>query len=279
MTLPDPGLPMLMLNHPSERPDDSDAFGLVHAIGLLPEEEAELAAVQALVLGQRRALVLAQNTDWGRRVAGAFTETFELGGGQVLSKADYSASQVDHSSLLETLLELDRSAQRAARIARTLGEEVEAEPQRRTDADFIFLAARAEDGLLIRPQLRFFGAGDVPIMAISQILPGAPDPRRDEDLEGIVLPLPPWFIDGTPAGEQRRRAERLYSALDNPTLSRLHALGHDALSLTPWLDLMRRDPELYLAGLSGRLRLPENGRVERDLPFIRLVNGRAVPLQ
>jgi uncharacterized protein len=279
LTLPDPGLPMLMLNHPSEQNDNGDRFGTIHAIGLLPEEEAELAAVQALVLGQKRALVLAQDSDWGRRVAGAFTRTFELGGGRVLASADYPAGQVDHSALLEVMLELDRSGQRAARLGRVLGQEIESEPQRRTDADVVFLAARAEDGLQIRPQLRFFGAGDIPLLATSQIVAGVPDPRRAEDLDGIVLPLAPWFIEGTTAAVQRQRAERLYPALDNPTLSRLHALGFDALSLVPWLDLMRRDPVLYLAGLSGRLRLPGGPLVERDLPFVRLVDGRAVPLE
>lgn len=279
MALPDPALPMLMLNHPSEILSAAESRDAIHAIGLLPEEEAELAAVQALVQGHQRALVLAQETDWGRRVAAAFTETFELGGGQVLANAEYSTRAVDHSALLEVMLELDRSSQRTSRLAQVLNQEVEGEPQRRSDADMIFLAARNDDAPQIRPQLRFFGAGDLPLLATSQIIAGAPDPRRDEDLDGILLPLAPWFIDSSPAGEQRLRAERLYANLSNPNLSRLHALGFDAMALVPWLDLMRRDPDLYLAGLSGRLRLPQGQLVERDLPFIRLVDGRAVPLQ
>lgn len=279
MALPDPALPMLMLNHPSELLTDAESHDGVHAIGLLPEEEAELAAVQALVSGHQRALVLAQETDWGRRVAAAFTETFELGGGQVLASSEYSTRNVDHSALLEVMLELDRSSQRASRLGRVLNQDVESEPQRRSDADMIFLAARNDDAPQIRPQLRFFGAGDMPLLATSQVVAGAPDPRRDEDLDGILLPLAPWFIDSTPAGDQRRRAERLYQDLNNPNLSRLHALGFDALALVPWLDLMRQDPDLYLAGLSGRLRLPQGHLVERDLPFIRLVDGRAVPVQ
>ncbi|MFU8833185.1 MAG: penicillin-binding protein activator, partial [Wenzhouxiangella sp.] len=279
LTLPDPALPVLMLNHPSDPASFDGVAGPIHAIGLLPEEEAELAAVHALVQGHARALVLYQDSDWGRRVAPAFANTFELGGGQVIGRGAYPAGQVDHSALLESLLQLDQSAQRARRLSQVLNRTVESEPHRRTDVDLIFLGSRAEDGRQVRPQLRFFGAGDVPVLATSQIVAGRPDPRRDEDLDGIVLPLSPWFLDHTPQGQQRRQAERVYSHLDNPALSRLHALGFDAMALIPWLDLMRNDPDLYLAGLSGRLRLPEGRIMERDLPFVRLVNGRAVPVQ
>ncbi|MCC5863935.1 MAG: penicillin-binding protein activator [Wenzhouxiangella sp.] len=272
--LPDPGLPILLLNHPDG--DQTLAPGSsLHAFGLLPEDDAELAAAHALVAGHQRALVLHQNSDWGRRVATAFGHWFELGGGEVLATAEYSTRQVDHSALLEVILELDRSEQRIARLARLLNQPLESEAQRRTDVDVIFLAARPEDGRQIRPQLRFFGAGDIPVLSTSQIIAGAPDARRDEDIEGVVLPLPPWFIDASAQGQQRLQAARLFPHLDNPNLARLHALGADAMALTPWLDLMRADPALYLAGLTGRLRLTENQLIDRDQPMVRLVGGQA----
>ncbi len=51
------------------------------------------------------------------------------------------------------------------------------------------------------------------------------------------------------------------------------------MNLVPWLDLMRADPQLYLAGLSGRFRLPDGRLFERDLPVVRLIDGRAVQVQ
>ncbi len=206
IALPDSGLPLLMLNHPSDPDALARSSGMVHAVGLLPEEEAELAAAHALVQGHERALVLFQDTDWGRRVADSFIENFELGGARIMGRARYAPDQVDHSRLMEVLLELDRSSQRARQLGQTLNQTLEYEPHRRTDIDLIFLVARAEDGRLIRPQLRFFGAGDVPVMATSQIVAGAPDPDRDEDLDGISLPMAPWFLDFTTQGEQRRQA-------------------------------------------------------------------------
>jgi outer membrane PBP1 activator LpoA protein len=279
LTLPDPGLPILMLNHPSDPTLFANSSAPVHALGLLPEEEARLVAARALVKGHRRALVLAQSSDWGQRVAQAFQTHFELGGGRIEGSAEYASEQADHSALLEVLLNLDRSEQRIRRLENVIGQPLEAEPVPRTDIDLIFLAARAEDGRQILPQLTFFGVGDVPVMATTHVLAGAPEPRRDDDLDGIVLPLAPWFIDGTPAGEERRRAEPRFEHLDNPSLSRLHALGADAMSLVGWLDLMRSDPVLYLAGRSGRLSLGDGHRIERDLPFVRLRDGRAIPVR
>ena len=279
VALPDAGLPILLLNHPSN-PDSLRAMsGDIHAVGLIPEEEAELAAVQALVLGHQRALVLAQSTDWGRRVADAFQSTFELGGGRIMDRAEYSATQPDHSALLEVLLNLDRSEQRANDIRRITGQDIEFEPQPRTDIDLIFLASRPDDARSIRPQLRFQRVGELPVFGTSSLVEGSPVPERDGDLSGITLPLPPWFIDTSAFGDERRIAERRFNNLSNPALSGLHALGADAFELVRWSSRMQRDDDLYLAGRTGRLRYPDSRLVERDLPFITIVNGEARPLQ
>lgn len=275
--LPDAGLlPTLMLNLPEDPSQVLSAGGLT-ALALPPEEEAELAAVRALVDGHRSAVVLAQYTSWGDRVARAFVETFELGGGTVLENRVFDPADSDHSYLLRQVLEIEKSEERATGLQRLIGEPIESVAQRRTDVDVIFLAARADDGRQIRPQLRFFDAGDVPLMATSHIVAGAPDPGRDRDLDGVVLPISPWFLDTTLAGEQRSRAETRHEHLASASLSRLHALGRDAMSLVPWLMLMRADEHLYLPGMTGRLTMPDGAVIARDLPFIRIDHGHARP--
>lgn len=275
LALRDGGVPLLLLNHPTDPRLLADFPGSVKVLALTPEEEAEIAAARALVDGRRRALVLRQDSDWGDRVADAFAHTFTLGGGRVVRDMRYPAAQVDHTILLEVLLGLDRSRERASALQRTLGVPIQAEPARRSDADLIFLASRSDDARALRPQLKFFGAEDLPVMATSQVLAGAPDPRRDHDLEQVLLPIAPWFLDQGEAAQRRQQAERLFAGLDNPTLSRLFALGADAITLLPWLNSLSSDPMLQMAGLTGRLRVDENGRIERDLPFIRLADGRA----
>ncbi len=274
VALPDAGLlPTLLLNRPGDPSKLTDAAGLA-ALALPPEEEAELAAVRALVDGHERALVLAQYTSWGERVAEAFVETFELGGGQVLANRIYDPANSDHSFLLRQVLEVDQSEERANRLQQLIGEPIESVAQRRTDMDLIFLAARADDGRQLRPQLPYFDAGDVPLMSTSHIIAGTPEPSRVRDLDGVILPISPWFLDTTAAGETRARAELRHGHLGNPAQSRLHALGRDAMALVPWLQLMRSDDQLYLPGMTGRLTMPDGAVLTRDLPFIRIDNGQ-----
>ena len=277
LSLPDAGtLPTLLLNLPDDPEALAEKSGM-SALALPPEEEAELAAVRALVDGHDRAVVLAQYTSWGDRVAQSFVETFQLGGGQVLENRTYDPSNSDHSFLLREVLQINRSEERAAQLARLLNEPVESVAQRRTDLDLIFLASRTEDGRQLRPQLRFFDAGDVPLMATSHVVGGAPDPGRDRDIDGMVLPISPWFLDFTHAGEIRVRSEHQYDYLTSPALSRLHALGRDAMSLVPWLEMMSTDRHLYLPGMTGKLTLPDGPVIARDLPFIRIRDGHARP--
>jgi uncharacterized protein len=58
--------------------------------------------------------------------------------------------------------------------------------------DFIFLAARPSEALLIRPQLRFHYAGTLPIYATSSIY----DPARSDnaELDGVLFADMPWRV-------------------------------------------------------------------------------------
>lgn len=272
LELDDPGLPMLLLNHPEHPPE---ALAIRSMLALLPEDSAEIAAIHALARDYRRALVLAQDTSWGRRVADSFAETFTAGGGQMLERAVYSPGDSDHSILLQDFLGLRRSQTRIDRVSNLLGTTAgEARP--RTDADFIFLAARHDDARQLAPQLDYFGVGNLPVFASAQIHDELDREPGDTDLDGIRMAMAPWFIHGTGANDIRRQATRQYPGLDNYTLSQLHALGRDALGLVRWLDRMRTDPDLYWPGLTGRLSLRPDGRLQRDLPWSRFERGQVV---
>ena len=275
LALPDTaGLPTLLLNRPPEGVAMPDPGQPLAMLALPPEEEAELAAVRALVNEFERALVVAQQSDFGARVADRFVETFELDGGRVIARAEYVPGEFDHTETLESLLEVDASRERIARLEDALGVEVESEAQRRTDFDVVFLAARGGDGRQIMPQLRFLEVTPRPVYATSDVWPGG---DVDRDLDGVQFPAAPWMLrQGAPA-ERRRRALMMYPELQgSPTLSVLHALGRDALALVPWMDSMKEDPALYLAGNVGRLRLPDGVVLERDMPWARVEDGRPV---
>ena len=276
LALPDGGLPMLLLNRPPEPTALLPAIIPSRSVSILalpPEEEAELAAVRALVEGHRRALVVAQGSDWGQRVSQRFIDTFELGGGRVLARADYDNASFDHTAQLEVLLELDRSNRRIETLASVLNTELEAEPQLRTDADLIFLAAPEGDALQLMPQLRFLDADELSTYATSHAYSSR---GSTDDLRGMEFPAAPWMIPSTESGQLRSRVQQRYPELNSASLSQLHALGRDAIELMPWLAMMKQDRQLYLAGHVGRLRLADGILFERDLPWARIDQGQIV---
>lgn len=266
---PGAGIPMLLLNQPGEPDTIGHASGLVYFLALPPEQEAEQAASHALTEGYQGAIVLEQDTEWGRRVGDAFSSHFEAGGGRVVERRRFDRAESDHSDLLESMLGFQRSAERASRLQTVLSRPVNYDPIMRADADFVFLAGRDRDIRLIKPQLSYVGAGRLPVYGTSRLYAGLLGAGRADDLDGVEFPIAPWFVSGLPQGETGSRAQARYANLDNPILSQLHALGRDALGLVPWLDYMADDPELYLPGMTGRLHLSDAARVERRMPWVR----------
>ena len=269
-------IPTVLLNTPS----DGRLYRRLNeerlAFALRPEVDAQQAAQYAHAMGLDRALVLAQDTAWGQRMVSAFSETFKSLGRQVVEQAWYNPASVDHSILLESVLGLNESKSRIAEMEALLGTSLEAEPQRRRDIEMIFMASRAEDARQIRPQLQFFRADDLPVVSVAYALDGAVDSRRDVDLEGVLLPMAPWFIDEALAGQQRREAERRYpSLLTNPSLSHLHAMGRDLTEIIRYLEPMRQDHQLALAGMTGDLSIDSSGEFLRILTPVTITNGRS----
>ncbi|MDT8408358.1 MAG: penicillin-binding protein activator [Wenzhouxiangellaceae bacterium] len=285
LSAPDSAMSMLLLNRPdagsNTEPGVQTAWPRpaqpIAMLALPPEEEAELAAVHALVQQRGRALVIAQQSDFGKRVAGHFIETFELGGGRVLDRVDYPATEFDHTDQLERLLRVDHSRQRIEQLEQVLGQSVESVPQRRTDVELVFLATRGGDAQQLIPQLRFLDLEEVPVYSTSHAYPGGDVGR---DLDGIQMPISPWLLEQGEPAERRKQARRQFPALaSSNTLSQLHALGRDALALLPWLEMMKRDHLLYINANVGRLRLSDGVVLERDLPWARIENGRPVRYQ
>ena len=272
-------VPTLFLNLPRPAGLRRALGGPRLAFALDPETEAVWAARHAARMGLDRGLVLAQDSAWGDRMATQFVQTFRQSGQTIIDRAVYDPAQVDHSALLERVLGLDQSRARIDRVSDILGESVDAQPQRRQDIEFIFLAARADDARQIRPQLRFFRAEDLPIVSTSYAVEGAVDPRRDVDLEGIWMPMAPWFMNETALAEQRREASELYPQMTTPTLSHLYAMGQDLVALMRWWDAMLEDPNLSLPGLTGQLRVDAQGQIQRKLPWVLVESGRAKPME
>ncbi|HMM45341.1 MAG TPA: penicillin-binding protein activator [Candidatus Macondimonas sp.] len=226
-----PDVPMLALNH-----IDRSRPGLFQ-FALAPEDEARIVARQTLELGHRNAWVIIPADEWGDRHLAAFKDPFLANGGRIRNITRYDPKRTDFQDVLR------------------------AGVQRSGEADMVFLAAAPLQAGALRPQLRFLGAGMLPIYATSAINTDALD-AVVRDLEGISFPDLPWVIDSAAAPRGA------------PPAMRLQAFGIDAYRL--WRKIQRDGaPQgVQLTGATGVLRSDADGRLHRTgLPWAHIAQG------
>ncbi|TVQ47084.1 MAG: hypothetical protein EA371_08960 [Gammaproteobacteria bacterium] len=266
-----PTLALNRLGQPGEAPSGLFQFALA------PEDEAAQVARFASQRHGGRAIALIPEDDWGRRMLASFSEALEASGGRLLEFTTYRPWEQDHSGAITRALHLDQSEERRRRLAALARTRLEFQPRRRQDADFLFLAARAEQARQIRPQLRFFFAGELPTYAPSAVF--QPGGGSDGDLNGIIFPDAPWLVDPDEAMRALRAGIERYWPGRGDRLGRLYAMGFDAYRLVPLL--FAGVPEHGLAaveGMSGRLEVGADGLVSRELAWGEFRGGRPVPL-
>jgi outer membrane PBP1 activator LpoA protein len=139
--------------------------------------------------------------DWGTRVAAAFDEELRAAGGLVLGQSTFNTADRDYGASIMQVLRTDNSRARHQRIQATIGQKLEFEPRRRADIQFIFAPCNLPTpARLLRPQLRFHLAGDIPTYTLGDAY--EPHPTANEEIDGVMFPDMPWMVV-TPASRPR----------------------------------------------------------------------------
>jgi outer membrane PBP1 activator LpoA protein len=263
-------LPMLLLN---SLPAGSSAGAWQFA--LAPEDEARQIARQIAGGGGRTAVVVAPADAWGARVAAAFTEEFTAGGGRVIAEGQYTLARNDIEATLVAALGIDASRRRHERVQGLVGTRVEPDPRPAPGIDAIFAAGHQALAMRqIRPYLRQHNAVDIPTYMNSEGLAG--DRSANRDLEGMRLVEMPWTLDTVGAAyDVRSASESAWSVRAGARDSRYFAFGYDAARLAAALRSGRVN--WPLDGVTGRLNLGPEGRIERQLNWARVRDGLVQP--
>jgi hypothetical protein len=261
---------ILALNYlPAERPAPEGFF----QYALSPEDDARLAARRVLADGHRRGVALVPEGDWGARVLAAFRDEFQRGGGVLLSAAQYAPGSHDYSAAIQDVLRLSESRARERRLESLLGTTFEFLPRRRGDIDFLFAPAPAATARLLRPQVRFHYAGDIPAYATSDAY--EPGLTANQDLEGLIFPDMPWVLSGGAAVDRLRAATQAAYSEAARTRGKLYAFGHDAWLLAATLRARgtRDFSGIVVDGATGQITLDADGRSRRELEWAQIRNG------
>ncbi|MGH1537295.1 MAG: penicillin-binding protein activator [Gammaproteobacteria bacterium] len=267
-TLP---VPTLSLNY-----SDNGLNGTqnLYQFGLLPEDEAKQVAERAAFENKGAALVLVPEGEWGMRLLSAFTQRFHELGGSVIQAERYLPQNSDYSVAIKSLLQLNQSEQRKRTVQSIVKAEVEFEPRRRQDADFIFIAASPQQARLIRPQLSFHFASDLPVYATSHVFSGNENISADQDINGIRYCDMPWLLSSDPSVELLRDSLDLQSASSSARLPRFAALGIDAYQIIPHLQRLAANNFDRYQGTTGKLSVDTHNRIYRELVWAEFKKGR-----
>lgn len=264
-----PQLPIttLALNY-----SDSSAQGPAELFqfGLAAEDEAREVARRAWADGKRSAVAMVPKGEWGDRVLDAFRQSWQAKGGTLLG-VERIDQPVQLAQQVADLFQLRNSEGRAQRLQSTTGAQAAAQPTRRQDVDFMFLAATPQQAQQIKPTMVFQYAGDVPVYATSHLFTNSGDQAMYNDLAGVRFCETPWLLNATDPLRQQVTTQWPQAA---GSLGRLYAMGIDAYRLAPRLTQLKTLPESRIDGLSGSLAIGQGQRIERQLPWAQFVDGK-----
>jgi outer membrane PBP1 activator LpoA protein len=264
---PGPRAPLLALNFLAP---ERVAPARFYQYALSPEDEARLAARRVLEDHHRHGVALVPAGDWGTRVLGAFRQELIAGGGDLLATGLIESGRTDFSDAITEVLRIADSSSRHRRLESILGTKLQFEPRRRNDIEFIFAPAQATTERLLRPQLRFHYAGDIPTYATSDAF--EPDLHANDDLDGLMFPDMPWILGGDLAEAVRAATQNAWPS-GSPQRGRLFAFGFDAFRLAQTLRRSGAPGNVSVDGLTGHLTFDDERRVRRDIGWVQLRNG------
>jgi len=257
--LPVPALALNFINAQNRHPNELFEFGLA------PEDEAKRAAYIAFQQGHHRALILAQDDEWGTRLRRAFRDEWERLGGEVQSDFTFT-SKSNMNNVVRQALRINLTKEQTERLT--------SEPQRRQDIDMIFLAAYPSAARQIKPLLSFYYANDLPVYATSSVYALPPNTGLDRDLNGLTFCDMPWVL--APQTAQPKLHSTINELWPDTARSdaRFYAFGVDAYHLTSQLSRLHNSPGFRIDGVTGVLSVPSNDRIQRQVVCAQIQQGK-----
>lgn len=261
-------LPILALNFLTE---GTPAPARLYQYSLAPEDEAIQVAQRLVAEGRRHGIALLPAGEWGARVLRAFESSLAADGGRLIAKRTYAPDTADFTAPILELLGVDEAKSRHQKLAQVLGHPLEFAATRRSNIEFVFIAGQPQAARLIRPQLRFHYAGDLPVYATSEVYD--PNPKANLDLEGVMFPDMPWMIEPDPSAVDVRNDLRNAWPERYRRRGRLYALGFDAYAALAEVRGSRQPFANPVSGLTGRLWVDANRRLHRRLEWVQVRGG------
>ncbi len=242
----DLSVPVLALNQVSDLANPN-----LFQFGLTPEQDVEQVAGSAWFDGRQKALVMAPDTAYGKRLTQHFDYYWRSLGGQVANRRYYVQHGGDTTTAVRDLLATDLAGN-----------------------PFVFLVADSSDAAAILPNLSAStAAGSIPVYATAGVYEGQNDPARQDKLNGLIFCGMPWLLNPGEGGALSAQAMAGQISQTPADMVKLIAMGLDAYRLVPMLGRLKADPGYRWAGATGTLALQSGNHLQRQLECARFDTG------
>lgn len=244
------------------------------------EDEATQMAQLFQQKNYRRPVIISAASNISLRMQQRFISQWRQFGHDTPEHYQFNA-KADLDSLINKLLETDRSRERLSSIKNLISDKVEAEPHSRLDIDAIYLIADPVQTRLFKPFVDVSvspTAPKLPVYASSRSHSTRVDSTDVRDLNGLTFTEMPWLLGEQNSVQLRQQYQQIFAEQDE-TLQRLFAMGFDAYKLLGSLRQQQQLPAAVFSGLTGQLRLDNDGSLIRQLSWATYRNNRLRSLQ
>ena len=236
---------------------------------LSPSDEASDMAKNIHDRGYHNALIITTNNTWQQKIANKFYSSWEqLGGAAKLTQLDENSG---FASALKSSFSIDKSEARAQNLEKIIKEKFKFIPARRNDIDMIFIAANPNDAREIKPLLKYYFAGDIPVFSISTIYNTGSNSYKDKDLNDIEFMDSKWLVNFDRDKNLKQSLQKIWGE-DFQVQKRLYAMGSDAYKLTMNIAKMKKVKH-SISGATGSLSINNENNIERKLDWLKFKNG------
>jgi len=245
----------------------------------MDDEAAQMAQLFAQK-NYRRPVVISSANNISVRMQQRFAAQWQQLGNAAPEQYKFNNKE-ELESLINRLLETDRSRERVKQISNLMPQTLEADPHSRLDIDAIYLIADPVQTRLFKPFVDVSvsqTAPRLPVYASSRSHSTSLDSTDLRDLNGLTFTEMPWMLGEQNSVALRQQYQQLFPEQDE-TLQRLFAMGYDAYQLVGSLRQQQQLPATVYPGLTGQLRLETNGSIVRQLSWASYRNNRLRPVQ
>jgi uncharacterized protein len=244
------------------------ANNLIH-FSLSPKDETNKVALDVFNKGLNHALVFTSEEPWQNKISEQFAQTWKNLAGKVT--VQYVNNITPLSAQLKSSLNIDKSENRAKNLEQIIAAKLKFTPSRRTDIDMIFLATSPRQARQIKPLLKYYFAGDIPVYSTSTIFNTASNSYKDVDLNDIRFCDSDWIVTNSPQDQVQKELKKLWPK-DFNTHKRLFAMGGDTAKIVMNINTLNAIDGSIIKGYTGQLSL-EGHNILRKLQWFKFYDG------